>query len=56
METAPARPRDIADEIAAATGAEVVSVVGGSMVFYRYSEKLHEKDKKEKGNTPKRKK
>ena len=56
LETAPARPRDIADEIAAATGAEVVSVVGGSMVFYRYSEKLHEKDKKEKGNTPKRKK
>ena len=45
LETAPARPRDIADEIAAATGAEVVSVVGGSMVFYRYSEKLHQKDK-----------
>lgn len=46
LESAPEKPRDIADKIAAATDSEVVSVVGGSMIFYRYSKKLHEKKKK----------
>ena len=46
LETAPEKPYDIADKLAAATHAEVVSVVGGSMVFYRYNKKLHEKKKK----------
>ena len=45
LETTPERPKGIANRLAAATGAEVVSVVGGSMVFYRYSKKLHEKQK-----------
>ena len=46
LETVPEKPYDIADKLAAATHAEVVSVVGGSMVFYRYNKKLHEKKKK----------
>ena len=46
LETAPEKPYDIADKLAAETHAEVVSVVGGSMVFYRYNKKLHEKKKK----------
>ena len=45
LETSPEPPKVIADKLAEATGAEVVSVVGGSMVFYRYSKKLHEKQK-----------
>lgn len=45
LESAPASPREIADELAAATKSDVVSVVGGSMIFYRYSKKLHEKKK-----------
>lgn len=45
LESAPEKPYAIADRLAAETGAEVVSVVGGSMVFYRYSKKLHEKKK-----------
>ena len=45
LETSTEPPKVIANKLAAATGAEVVSVVGGSMVFYRYSKKLHEKQK-----------
>lgn len=45
LETSPEPPKVIANKLAAVTGAEVVSVVGGSMVFYRYSKKLHEKQK-----------
>lgn len=45
LETSPEPPKVIANKLAVATGAEVVSVVGGSMVFYRYSKKLHEKQK-----------
>ena len=45
LETSPEPPKVIADKLAAAPGAEVISVVGGSMIFYRYSKKLHEKQK-----------
>jgi len=45
LETSPEPPKVIANKLAAATGAEVISVVGGSMIFYRYSKKLHEKQK-----------
>ena len=45
LETCPKPPKEIANEIASATGADVVSVVGGSMIFYRYSEELHKKEK-----------
>lgn len=46
LETAPEQPKELAAKIAEATDAEVVQVVGGSMVFYRYSPELHgEKEK-----------
>lgn len=45
LETSPEPPKVIANKLAEATGAEVISVVGGSMIFYRYSKKLHEKKK-----------
>ena len=38
----------IKDRIAEATGSDVVAVIGGSMIFYRYSKKLHENKKKKK--------
>lgn len=41
-------PREAANRIAEATGSEVVAVIGGSMIFYRYSKKLHENKKKKK--------
>lgn len=41
-ETSPLTPREAAEEIAAKTGSEVVQVIGGVMVLYRYNPKLHE--------------
>ena len=35
LETAPKSAREIAEEIAQATGSEVVQVIGGSMIFYK---------------------
>lgn len=46
LETSPEKPRVIADKLAAATGSEVIQVIGGSMVFYRYNPELHKKDGK----------
>lgn len=48
LETSPEKPREIADKLAARTNAEVVSVVGGSMVFYRCNPELHKDEKKKK--------
>lgn len=50
LETSPKKPKEVANEIACATGAEVVSVVGGSMIFYRYSKELHDKEKQKQKN------
>lgn len=44
-ETSPVSPREAAEEIAAKTGADVVQVIGGVMVLYRYNPKLHEQKK-----------
>ncbi len=41
-ETSPLSPREAAEEIAAKTGSEVVQVIGGVIVLYRYNPKLHE--------------
>ena len=41
-ETSPLTPREAAEEIAAKTGSEVVQVIGGVIVLYRYSKELHE--------------
>ena len=45
-ETSPVSAREAAEEIAAKTGADVVQVIGGVMVLYRYNPKLHEEKKK----------
>ncbi len=39
LETAPASVRDIAEDIAASVGAEVVQVIGRTFVLYRRGEK-----------------
>lgn len=45
-ETSPVSARDAANEISERTGADVIQVIGGVIVLYRYSEKAHE-DKKD---------
>ena len=50
-ETSPLTPREAA-EVIAATGSEVVQVIGGVIVLYRYSKELHEDKAK---NAPKKK-
>lgn len=47
-ETCPNTPREAADELAQRTNSEVVAVIGGSIILYRYSKKLHEGEKKAK--------
>lgn len=44
-ESCPETAKDVAEKLAAATNSEVVSVIGGCMIFYRYNKKLHEKKK-----------
>lgn len=46
LESAPGKPREIAEEIAQKTNSEVVQVVGGSIIFYRENPELGEKKKK----------
>lgn len=49
LESAPESPRETAEKIAAATGSEVVQVIGGSMIFYKENPELQaEKKAKEK--------
>ncbi len=43
LETSPTTPREAANEIADKTGAEVIQVIGGVIVLYRFNPKLHEK-------------
>ena len=43
LESSPITPRETADELAAATGAEVIQVIGGVIVLYRESPELKEK-------------
>ena len=52
LESAPESPRGFADKLAAATGSEVVQVVGGSIVFYKENP---DKDKEEKKKKPAKK-
>ena len=42
LETALMSPREVSDEICAATGADGVSCVGNKFVIYRFSEKCQE--------------
>lgn len=43
LDTCPETPREVADRLSAKTGADVISVIGGVVTLYRYSEPLHEK-------------
>ena len=45
-ETCPNTPREVAEELSSATNSEVVGVIGGVMILYRYNKKLHEGEKK----------
>lgn len=45
LESAPQSPRETAEEIAAKTGAEVVQVIGGSMIFYKENTEEEKKKK-----------
>ena len=57
LDLCPETPREIADKLSAATGSDVIQVVGGSIVFYKYNPELHKEttDKKAK-NKPNSKK
>lgn len=46
LESCPETPRQVADTLAAETGSEVVQVIGGCMVFYKYNPELHKPEKK----------
>lgn len=46
LESSPVTPREAADEIAEKTESEVVQVIGGCMVFYKYNPELHKDEKK----------
>ena len=43
LESSPITPRETADQLAAATGAEVIQVIGGVIVLYRESPELKQK-------------
>ena len=43
LESSPITPRETADQLATATGAEVIQVIGGVIVLYRESPELKEK-------------
>lgn len=46
LESAPEKPRAIANEIAEKTNSQVIQVVGGSMIFYKENPELREAKKK----------
>ncbi len=50
LETTPISPKDAANELAAQTGAEVIGVVGGVIILYRYSQEKHDKEKQKEKN------
>ncbi len=56
LESCPETPREVADKLEKATGADVISVIGGVITLYRYSEPLHEKAIKKAANIKRAKK
>ena len=52
-ETSPVSTREAAEEIAAKTASEVVQVIGGVMVLYKYNPELHKKAAVKKAPTKK---
>ena len=43
LESCPERPKEVADKLAKETGADIIGVIGGVIILYRYSEELHKK-------------
>lgn len=48
LDSAPETPREFAEKLSAATGSEVIQVVGGSIVLYKENSDLGKEDKKKK--------
>lgn len=46
LETTPESPKEIAPKIAEAVQAEIIQVIGGCMIFYKYNPELHEEAKR----------
>ena len=46
LDTSPVTAREAADELAGQVNAEVIQVIGGVIVLYRYNPKLHEDKRK----------
>ncbi len=53
LESSPITPRETADELAKATGADVIQVIGGVIVLYRESPELKEKAQQKERNKKK---
>lgn len=53
LESSPITPRETADELAKATGADVIQVIGGVIVLYRESPELKEKAEQKERNKKK---
>lgn len=51
LETSPVTAREAADEVAEKTGADVIQVIGGVVVLYRYNPELHKDENKKKAKT-----
>ncbi len=48
LETSPLTPREAANEVAEKTGTEVIQVIGGVIVLYKFNPELHKDEKKKK--------
>lgn len=46
LDTCPETPREIADKLAECTACDVIQVIGGVMVLYKYNPELHKEEKK----------
>lgn len=53
LESSPITPRETADELAKATGADVIQVIGGVIVLHRESPELKEKAQQKERNKKK---
>ena len=52
LDTCPQTAREAADLLSQQSGAEVIQVIGGVIVLYRYNPRLHEEKKKLKKKLP----
>ena len=50
LESCPEAPKEIAAKISSQTGADIIGVIGGVIILYRYSEELHKKQEKKEAN------